>query len=130
MHRVRSNIRQGSRLALFALAVQIILSFGHVHLYGVSPDALTQASITPAAMTNAPLGAPGSRAPIDKSDGAVDAFCLICASIQLIAGSAVPGAPVLLLPAALGVIEPRAFAEDLFAALPLNPFQARAPPPL
>ena len=28
----RSNIRHGSRLALFALAVQLALSFGHIHL--------------------------------------------------------------------------------------------------
>src|SRR5437588_7986116 len=27
----RSNIRQGSRLALFALAIQFALSFGHCH---------------------------------------------------------------------------------------------------
>src|SRR5260370_28035600 len=27
----RSNIRRGSRLALFALAVQFLLSFGHFH---------------------------------------------------------------------------------------------------
>jgi hypothetical protein len=27
----RSNIRRGSRLALFALAIQVLLSFGHFH---------------------------------------------------------------------------------------------------
>jgi hypothetical protein len=27
----RANIRQGSRLALFALAIQFVLAFGHVH---------------------------------------------------------------------------------------------------
>ncbi|WP_426434364.1 DUF2946 domain-containing protein [Bradyrhizobium genosp. P] len=27
----RANVRQGSRLALFALAIQFVLSFGHIH---------------------------------------------------------------------------------------------------
>ena len=33
----RSNIKHGSRLALFALAIQFVLSFGHFH--GVSAQA-------------------------------------------------------------------------------------------
>ena len=33
----RSNIRVGSRLALFALAVQFLLSFGHFHAGSAQP---------------------------------------------------------------------------------------------
>ena len=32
MHWVRSNRRFGSWAALFALAIQLVLSFGHIHL--------------------------------------------------------------------------------------------------
>jgi hypothetical protein len=123
MHRIRSNIRSGSRVALFALALQFILSLGHIHVCAFDPDALVQDSIKHAA--DGPLGGPGG--PVDTSD---DIFCLICASIQLIASSVAPATPALLLPTILSSIELRAFAEDLFAALRLNPFQARAPPSL
>ena len=35
----RSNVRLGSRLALFALAIQFVLSFGHFHVHGGSAQA-------------------------------------------------------------------------------------------
>jgi hypothetical protein len=111
-------------VALFALALQFVLSFGHIHPCAVGPDALVQASIKHAA--DGPLGGPSG--PVDTSDEAGDVFCLICASIQLIGSSVAPATPTLLLPTALSSIELCAFAEDLFAALRLNSFQARAPP--
>lgn len=34
----REHIRMGAKLALFALAVQIVLSFGHVYLHGAHAE--------------------------------------------------------------------------------------------
>jgi len=129
MRWIRSNIRVGSCAALFALALQAVFSFGHVHLSATNPDALGQASVALAATADELCVAlEGSRCPAQKSDGAVDAYCLICASIQLIANSAPSGEPALLLPADLGPIGLQAFAERSLAASPLYLFQARAPP--
>jgi hypothetical protein len=115
-------------VALFALAVQIVLSFGHVHLYAFSPDALSQALAKSAAKADEPgVALPGSRGPMHKSDNAIDAYCQICASIQLIASSAPSGAPALLLPANLDAIGLHAF-ELALAVSPHVLFQARAPP--
>ena len=44
----RSNVRHGSRLALFALAIQVLLSFGHFHVSG--------AQATPALMDESQPG--------------------------------------------------------------------------
>jgi len=44
----RSNVRRLSRLALFALAIQVLLSFGHFHVSG--------AQATPALMDGSQLG--------------------------------------------------------------------------
>src|SRR5260370_7977226 len=40
----RSNIRYGSRLALFALAIQFLLSFGHFHGSAQAAPALVDAN--------------------------------------------------------------------------------------
>jgi len=114
----RPKLRVGSRLALFALAVQIALSFGHVHL-----DTLARAP------------APGSgkvllsdRAPSHDSSGALDRDCPICALIQLV-GSSAPGAtPALPLPPDHRMIRPQAVTVLALAAPSRQVFQARGPP--
>ena len=124
MYWVRSNLRLGSRLALFALAVQIIVSFGHVHLHGLVP-----AFARPPAMADGSATAlPGSRGPSNKSDRAVDAYCPICASIQLSASSTLCAAPAFPPPANLGPIGLHLSSELALAAWPHFLFQARAPP--
>ena len=45
MHRIRNNRRFGGWLALFALAVQLVLSFGHVHLEGIRGGADARISL-------------------------------------------------------------------------------------
>ena len=51
----RSNIKTGSRLALFALAIQFALSFGHFHEAAAQPPrpALTSADLAHAALDTA-----------------------------------------------------------------------------
>ena len=114
----RSNIRVGSRLALFALAVQLVLTFGHVHIRGLaSPQAalLTASSKSSASLPNSP----GPTADFD---------CPICALIQLASTSAPSVAPVLPVPAIFVGFRPEMPDELEWANSPYFLFQARAPP--
>jgi hypothetical protein len=126
MHWFRSNIRSSARLALLALAVQITLSLGHDHFYSMAP---ASAKLAPQAVADASgVGLLSTRAPIHKSDGAIDHYCPICAFIQLLTTSAPSTAPALPLPPTLGLIR-----LQVPAALALAPrsqflFQARGPP--
>jgi hypothetical protein len=115
----RSRIGFGACLALFALAVQLVLSFGHAHL-----DGLVRASSGPAAVADRAL--PG--APTNKPDGTTDRYCPICALVQLTASSLPALPPTLPLPANRDPIELPAPAEISSAPLLHFLFQARAPP--
>jgi DUF2946 family protein len=110
-------------LALFALAVQIVLSFGHVHLHNLAPGSTQPAMTTGSGTELASEPAPGRH-----PDGSLDADCPICALIQLVATSAPSVAPALPLPASFGLIRRQAPLELASAFLPHVLFQARAPP--
>ena len=73
----RRNMRFGSWCALFALTIQLGLSFGHLHF------ASTAAAAALASATAEPLaGAPGD-APTPTKHSRVADYCTICASIHL-----------------------------------------------
>ncbi len=121
MRSVRANRRFGGFLALAALALQMVMSFGHVHLDGVHPATPPVATAGARAQVVQPLPA---QQPASDADG----YCAICATIYLAATSFVPQAPQLPVPfggarversfaVAFGVVAPRRFA-----------FQSRAPP--
>ena len=113
----------GARLALLALAVQLVLSFGHVHYYGFAA-----AKTTPAATENESDTAAASKlAPVHKSDGSGGFDCSICVLIQLSAGAAPAAAPVLPL-ASVSTSGISISIASISAASPHSPFQARAPP--
>src|SRR5947209_19343537 len=78
----RRNRRGGSYGALLALALQVALSFGHVHLDGAGETAIAAAQ----------EAEPGN-APADTADR--DAFCAICAVISLSGSLLLPEAPAL-----------------------------------
>ena len=114
----RRHIGLGSRLTLFALAVQLALSFAHVH---VSDLGRVQAAA-------ASLPAESGTAPTPKSDGPVDPGCAICGLIQLAATATPSAAPALPLVVASGQIRLQAADQFLLAASPRIFFRARAPP--
>jgi hypothetical protein len=114
----RTHIGLGSRLALVALAVQLVLSFAHVHIAELGRAQSVAASL--------PSGAGGPPAP--KSDGPVDPGCAICGLIQLAATASPSAAPALPLPAAPDHVRPEAADQLLLAASAQLPFRARAPP--
>ena len=123
MHWFRTNVRLVARLALFALAIQIALSFGHVHALG-----LASANAVPAIAQESGAAVPSAPAPVHKPDGSVGLDCAICALIQLSAISAPSAAPALPLPANVGPSGLHAAPALASAVPPHFLFQARAPP--
>jgi hypothetical protein len=111
----RTHIGLGSRLALVALAVQLVLSFAHVHVADMARGQSVTASL------------PGGP-PAPKSDGPVDPGCAICGLIQLAATGTPSAAPALPLPVTPGHVRPEAAEQLLVAASAQVPFRARAPP--
>jgi Protein of unknown function (DUF2946) len=122
MRRLRPIRRFGAGLGLFALLLQLALSFGHVH-----PEDLLGAS---AAGMGAVAGEaqPASPAQDRHAPGAPHDDCPICAVMHLAGTVVLPDPPVLALPAqfALTVLP----ADDLVSTvIPRRlPFQTRAPP--
>jgi hypothetical protein len=120
----RSNRRSGGGLALFALVLQLVVSFGHVHVTDLVPVAA--ATIRTGAA--APSGdAPTPAAPVKKSNGAND-VCAICALIQLVNSSVASSAPSLQMTAATQWIRWRVAFDFGVALPPRTSFRARAPP--
>jgi hypothetical protein len=112
-------------LALAALAIQLALSFGHVHLEGSTPlsQRAALATLQTAADNDQSPGGTGSDRP-----ALADEFCAICALIHL-AGTAQASAP----PALVAPVAYRRFVSEIGAELatapPIHaPFAARAPP--
>lgn len=115
----------GGYCALFALALQLVVSFGHIHPRDIrgspSSDATQHASYVKA-------GHVGVVAPAGQPAGEQDAYCNICATINLVgAGQAAtpPRLPVppLFQPARFTAVhDPAAFDRGHIH------FQSRAPP--
>lgn len=116
MHWFRARAKRTSRLALFALAIQFALSFGHfhpIHSLAGSKDSVSVAFVTSA----------------DQSSHDHDAdYCDICAVVALASATLVASVPALPLPnlatsmrilpqVAFGLVNTRRLA-----------FQSRAPP--
>lgn len=119
MRWVRNSRRFGSCLALAALALQLVLSFGHVHLDGLHrgfPAVTAGAQVS----QSVPAQHPGN--------GADDDYCAICASIYLAANSFLPQAPQLPVPLAAQAVEHSSRVAAAFIAPRRAPFQSRAPP--
>ncbi len=112
----------GSGLALFALTLQLVLSFGHVHLYGVRGGSAT-ATVMAGAKAPASLPSPAQYPANDADD-----YCAICAAIHLTATSFLPQVPQLSVPFASQTIEHVKHVAFAFVAPQRSPFQSRAPP--
>jgi len=117
----RDNIRHGSWLALIALAINIALSFGHVHAIGGhrSERGLTVASIA---------SPDGDQTPDHPNDGKADDLCPICMAAAAIGTALAPTPPALPVEFADTTID-RAI-EQAVAILPAPraAFQSRGPP--
>jgi hypothetical protein len=121
MRRRRGPVRRfGAALALFALAVQLVLSFGHIHPEDFwtprAAPALAQSSDAPAP---ALPGQPGLPTHDD---------CAICVAMAMAASSALPAPIALPPPSNFGDIAQPLPPRPVIAAAPRLPFQTRAPP--
>jgi hypothetical protein len=118
----RANRTFGGRLALFALAVQFVVAFGHIHrddLYGFARTAVAVA---------APVPEGGQPLPGDRPAKHSDDYCAICAAASLLGNSFAAVAPSLPLPAASHAIERFDRVAVIFIAPRRAAFQSRAPP--
>jgi hypothetical protein len=132
----RKHLKHGSRLALFALAIQFALSFGHFHAVTAQAAPAIATGLAQADLDYAKgLATPGTSSEAAKtqqpstpdSDQTADA-CAICAVISLANNVLFATPPLLQLPQAVELLYLTTDAE--FAHLSsLHPaFQSRAPP--
>jgi hypothetical protein len=118
---VRANRGRGAGLALAAMMLQIVLSFGHVHVENLttSSNGVSVAAPKASSSQHDPAGHPANDA---------DDYCAICAAIHLASSSFLPGALVLPVPFAFR----RAEHFHHFTFISILPqrvaFQSRAPP--
>jgi hypothetical protein len=124
----RRNIRTGSRLALFALLLQFVLSFGHFHFNAAqaapaiqTPTDLAQGLAADAASERQQGGNPDTDQPSGEP-------CAICAVMSM-ANQLVFATPaLLLLPDAIEVLFLVTDAEFAHLGSLWPAFQSRAPP--
>jgi hypothetical protein len=111
-------------LAFFALACQLVLSFGHVHLgkasggstpWAVAVDGGDSASVPPLSPQKNPTSLP-------------DDFCAICANIGLAGALIVPDAPIVIAPSSFVQVLPWSLAAREPAWFDHSFFNARGPP--
>jgi len=121
----RSHIQAGSRLALFALAVQVILCFGHIDCADLG---LTTPGAAAVVSADGAGTSPSGKSTQDQPNQSTDRGCPICALIQLASVSAPPAPPLLPAPATFAHVRPPAPDDILLAASPHFHFNARAPP--
>jgi hypothetical protein len=127
MNWFRAYRKFGGRLALFALALQFYLSFGHIHpedIYGPANVPLSNA-----AQIALPAASAAKSLTADHTASQPDDICAICATMYLLGSSSVPQAPQVL-PVALVSRPARHFIRiaGAFIAPRRGPFQSRAPP--
>jgi hypothetical protein len=121
MRWVRAKRKYGGGLALFALALQFMLSFAHLHTEDIF--GLGGASFSLSAAERSP---PLSTDPHPSHN---DDYCAICATMYLLGSSPIPEAPPLL---PLSFVWQRVDRFDhtvaTFVTLRRRPFESRAPP--
>jgi hypothetical protein len=124
MNWFRLRIGACARLALFALAVQLVVSFGHMHR-----DDLGLPPLAAADQTRATSAIPAPIGPSDQHQRpAPDDYCPICASMALIASGLPALPPVLVAPQPIRTVWPSDAPVQKLPPQFAASFQARAPP--
>jgi hypothetical protein len=119
---VHRHKRRGALFALAALALQIAVSFGHVHLDGLMRPSNALVTSHNTAVAQASQQTPG------QNPGDDDDYCAICASIFLVSTSFVSEPPKLPVPDVFQRIR-HSVSTDRGISTPLRvAFRSRAPP--
>jgi hypothetical protein len=116
----RANRVFGSSAALFALAVLLALSFGHIHREDI------QGPVHAAAAASAATSSRSLPTDIPSKHG--DDYCAICATMSLLSSSFVADPPQLALPVVSYAVEHVGPAAVVSIAPPRTAFRSRAPP--
>jgi uncharacterized iron-regulated membrane protein len=129
----RSNIKHGSRLALVALAIQFVLSFGHFHgLAAKAAPALKSGQTQSHPSYARDRLAADAVSQADQQQPASDRHpndaCSICAVMALANALLFATPPVLLLPQAIEFLYLTTDAEFVHLNSARIAFQPRAPP--
>jgi hypothetical protein len=119
----RSNRGTVVWLAFFALACQLLLSFGHVHVGKFSGGSAAWAA---AESGDASADVPSS--PHKNPTGLAGDFCAICANISLAGTLVLPILAIILAPRLFTQILPWSLAVGEPASFDHLPFSARGPP--
>jgi DUF2946 family protein len=132
----RANIRDGSRLALLALAIQFMLSFGHFHPIEAAQAApkfqsalsQTRSNILVAADSAGQLAERQQKPSPDRDSGNSNDGCAICAVIAMANAVLFATPPPLLLPDAVQFLYRTTDAKFVHLNSVRVAFQPRAPP--
>jgi hypothetical protein len=135
----RANIKHGTRLALLALAIQFVLSFGHFHTITAAqaaPEFQSALSQSDASHSNGPVAADTAgqsterqqKPASDHDSGHPNDNCAICAVIAMANTVLFSTPPLLLLPEAVEFLYRTTDAEFVHLNSVRVAFQARAPP--
>jgi hypothetical protein len=114
----RSRRRLGAGLGLLALLVQLVLSFGHLHLKDIG-----FASVAAAAIAGHSLPSPHHLPP-----GQPDDDCPICIAIHVAAAGVAPLAPAVIVPSEFSRVAHPPAAMRHFSVARYVLFRTRAPP--
>ncbi|QPF86325.1 DUF2946 domain-containing protein [Bradyrhizobium genosp. L] len=138
MNWFRKHIRTGSRLALFALAVQFMLSFGHFHplaMVHAAPAVQTGLSevdftyIGTSATPDLAVQVVQTQPPAQRDNDQQPAdHCDICAVMSMAGSVLVATPPVLLLPEVVEFLRRTTDAEFLHLKAAPRAFHSRGPP--
>ena len=137
MNWFRKHLKHGSRLALFALAIQFALSFGHFHALAAQAAPVIQAGVTDAdfayaagvaAQTAADQVAQKQQPSTPDTDQQPADACAICAVMSLAGNVLFATPPLLQLPQAVDFLYLTTDAEFVHLGSVHFAFQSRAPP--
>jgi hypothetical protein len=120
----RSNRGAVVWLAFFALACQLVLSFGHVHLGRISGGSASWAAADRGGIS--PVVPPSSRQ--NSPPNIPDDFCAICGNIGLANALVVPESPFVVAPVSFIHVLPWPLAAGEPASFDHFLFNARGPP--
>lgn len=115
MEWLRSKAKRLSLLALFALAMQIGLSFGHTHVAAWSADA-TQ------------IAANSSTGGTSGHHDAADAICAVCVTTAMAANGLHAAIPVLPLPVSFSTVAFTPLGQKIAPRIRTAAFHSRGPP--
>jgi hypothetical protein len=103
------------------MALQLVLSFAHVHVEMLASGS----AVASIAASKAPSS---QQSPAQHPANGADDYCAICAAIHLASSSFLPETPLLPVPFASRTIEHCSYFDFIFIAPQRAAFQSRAPP--